>query len=174
MVEPVLQLVHVLAGAVALILGPIALQAPKRIGRHSRIGAAFFAFVCIVSISGGVLSVIHWDERWPFFWIAVGTGASALLGYAAARLRFRHWLVVHVGAQGSAYTAMVTAFIVANWDEMTGIEGTDEPLAFLVPMAIGSVAFGWLMWEVHRGRRPRRAPRVAEASAEPPGFRRPS
>jgi hypothetical protein len=169
MVEPVLQLVHVLAGAVALILGPIALQAPKRIGRHSRIGLAFFAAVCIVSISGGVLSLMHWNERWPFFWIAAGTGASALLGYGAARLRFRHWLVVHVGAQGSAYTAMVTAFIVANWDEMTGVEGTGEPLAFLVPMAIGSLAVGWLMWEVRRGRRPRRA-----ATADQPGLRRPS
>lgn len=52
---------------------------------------------------------------------------------------------------------MVTAFIVANWDDMTGVEGTEVPLVFLVPMAGGTIGFAWLAWEVHRGRRPRSA-----------------
>ncbi len=162
-IEAFLQSAHVGGGAAALFLGPVALSAPKRIGWHSRVGEAFFAVVTITSVSGGALAVMHWETRAFFQIIAAGTFASAFAAYMAAKKRWRNWLLVHVAGQGSAYTAMVTAFIVAMWADVTGTEGTDEPLVFLVPMFIGCVAFGWLLREVYRGRRPRRP------IAEPPG-----
>lgn len=153
--ENTLQLIHVIAGGAALLTGPIAMWAPKRIGTHSRLGESFFVLVTAVCISGGSLAVMHWESRALFFFIAVGTYAFALLGYVAAKRRWRRWLLAHVIGQGSAYTAMVTAFIVANWDELTGTLGTEEPLVFLVPMFIGTVAVIWIAHEVHVGRRPK-------------------
>lgn len=150
-----LRLLHIVAGASALLIGPIAMWAPKRIGAHSRMGEIFFVAVIAVCISGGWLGVIHWDSRAPFVFIALGTFAFALLGYVAAKSRWRRWMVAHVVGQGSAYTAVVTAFIVTNWDELTGTPGTASPAVFLVPMAIGTVAVGWLAYQVHVGNRPR-------------------
>ena len=156
-IETVFQVAHVTGGAAALLLGPIALWVPKRIGLHSRAGEAFFVAVTVVCTSGAALAVMHWESRWMFFFIAVGTYASALLAYVASKRRWRNWLILHVAGQGSAYTAMVTAFIVANWDEVTGTQGTEVPLVFLIPMAVGSAAVGWLIREVYRGRRPKGA-----------------
>lgn len=153
-VADALRWVHVVAGGAALLLGPVSLWAPKRAGLHTRIGEVFFVLVLAVSLSGGALALMFWESRALFFFIAVGTLASAVLGYAAGKRRGQGWLIAHVAGQGSAYTAMVTAFIVSIWDDLTGIEGTDSPLVFLVPMSVGTIAFGWLMREVRSGRRP--------------------
>ena len=165
LVAPGLYLLHVVGGGLALLLGPIAMHAEKRIGVHSRVGLLFFIVVLAVSASGGTLAVVHWQDRWPFLFIAIGTVAFALLGYAASKRRWRHWLVAHVIGQGSAYTAMVTAFVVSNWDSLTGAPGEETALAFLAPMLVGTLAVGWLAWEVHRGRRPRRSARRRESDA---------
>ena len=157
--DSVLGLIHVVAGGIALVVGPIAMWAPKRAGLHSRLGEAFFLVVSGVCASGGVLAVMHWESRWMFLFIAIGTCAFALLGYVAGKRRWRNWLLAHVTGQGSAYTAMVTAFIVANWDEVSGTQGTEVPLVFLLPMFVGSVAVVWLVHEVHMGRRPKLLPR---------------
>lgn len=165
-IDSVLRWIHVGAGALALVVGPLAMWAPKCIGLHSRLGEAFFVMVTAVSLSGGVLAVVHWETRWMFLLIAVGTYAFALLGYVAAKRRWRKWLLAHVIGQGSAYTAMVTAFITANWDDLTGVQGTDAPAVFLVPMFVGSVAVVWLVREVHAGRRPKPLRPAAVAGAD--------
>ena len=153
-IEALLKIAHVVGGVAALLLGPVSMWAQKRIGLHSRAGEWFFAAVAVVSISGGALALMDWRNHWIFLFIALSTFACALLGYLASKMRWRNWLIAHVAGQGSAYTAMVTAFIVANWDNFTGRLGTEVPLVFLVPMSIGTVAVVWIMWEVHRGRRP--------------------
>ena len=153
--DSLLRLIHVAAGGIALVVGPIAMWAPKRAGLHSRLGEVFFVVVSAVCVSGGVLAVTHWDTRWMFLFISIGTYAFALLGYTAGKRRWRNWLLAHVIGQGSAYTAMVTAFIVANWDDVTGTQGTDVPLVYLIPMFVGSVAVVWLVHEVRMGRRPK-------------------
>lgn len=161
--DDTLRLTHVVAGTAALIVGPMAMWAPKRIGVHSRLGEVFFVAVTAVCVSGGALGVIYWESRSLFFFIALGTFAFALLGYVAAKVRWRRWLIAHTAGQGSAYTAMVTAFIVANWDEVTGTPGTEVPGVFLVPMAVGTIAVCWLVYEVHAGNRPKLPPKPGEA-----------
>lgn len=156
--DEILRWVHVVAGAAALLIGPFTMWAPKRIGVHSRLGEAFFVAVSVVAVSGGLLGALDWEARALFVFIAFGTFAFALLGYVAAKVRWHRWLLAHVAGQGSAYTAMVTAFIVANWDELTGIPGTEVPTVFLVPMATGTIAVSWLVYQVHVGNRPRKVP----------------
>lgn len=154
-VETSLRVIHIAAGACALLIGPVAMWAPKRIGIHSRMGTIFFVAVTAVCVSGAGLGALHWDSRAPFVFIAIGTFACAVLGFAAAKVRWRHWLLAHVVGQGSAYTAMVTAFIVANWDKLTGTPGTAVPGVFLVPMGIGTIGVTWLAYQVYLGNRPK-------------------
>jgi peptidoglycan/LPS O-acetylase OafA/YrhL len=149
-----LSLVHVFAGAIGLALGPIVMSATKRRGPHTRMGLFYFAIVTTVCASAAVLAVLHWSTRWWFLPIAIGTFASAAIAYWAARRRPRHWVLMHVGGQLSSYTGMATAFVVNNWERLTGVPGL-TPVAFLLPMSIGTLATAWLLREVHLGRRPR-------------------
>jgi hypothetical protein len=150
-----LSVVHVLAGAVGLLIGPVVMWVPKRRGAHTVIGTVYFAIVAIVCGSAAILAVLAWTTRWWFLPIAIGTFACAVIAYWAARRRPRAWLVVHVGGQIGSYTGMATAFVVNNWERLTGVPGVSSPLAFLIPMALGTVGGLWLMWQVHLGRRPR-------------------
>lgn len=160
-----LSLMHVLAGTVGLVLGPFVMWTPKRRGLHTRAGTLYFAIVTIVCVSAAVLAVMSWSTRWWFLLIAIGTFACAAIAYWAARRRWRGWLLVHVAGQGSSYTGMMTAFVVNNWERLTGVPGVRSPLAFLVPMLIGTIAVSWLVWQVHVGRRPQRSSVVPQSEA---------
>jgi uncharacterized membrane protein len=151
-------LLHVLAGATGLLVGPIVLWAPKRRGIHTALGTVYLAIVATVCISAAILAVLRWSTRWWFLPIAIGTFACAAIAYWAARRRPRGWLIVHVGAQIGSYTGMTTAFVVNNWEGLTGVRGVTSPLAFLIPMSLGTAVGVWLMWQVHAGRRPRPLP----------------
>lgn len=149
-----LSLVHVLAGATGLALGPVVMAVTKRRGPHTSLGLVYLAVVTIVCVSAGILAVLHWSTRWWFLLIAIGTFASAAVAYRAARRRPRHWLLIHVWGQLSSYTGLLTAFVVNNWERMTGVPGL-TPLAFFLPMSVCTLASVWLLREVHLGRRPR-------------------
>jgi hypothetical protein len=151
----ILSLLHVLAGAAGLLIGPIAMWLPKRRGSHTVFGTLYFAIVAIVCMSAAILAVLAWSTRWWFLPIAIGTFACAAIAYWAARRRPRNWLVIHVGGQVSSYTGMATAFVVNNWERMMGVPGVTSPVAFLIPMTLGTVWSIWLMRQVHLGRRPR-------------------
>jgi hypothetical protein len=75
---------HVLAGAVGLFVGPIAMWAPKRRGFHTQVGLVYFGIVSTVCGSAAVLAILHWQTRWWFLLIAIGTFASAALAFWAA------------------------------------------------------------------------------------------
>jgi hypothetical protein len=71
---------------------------------------------------------------------------------------------LHVAGQLSSYTGMVTALVVNNWHRVTGVQGVRSPLAFLIPMALGTLAVAWLLREVRLGRRPVSPPVMPEAT----------
>jgi hypothetical protein len=150
----VMAAIHVLAGAAGLLLGPVSMWVPKRRGAHTTIGGVYFAVLSVVCATAAVLSVQHWETRWWFLPIALGTFACGAAAYWAARRRPRGWLLIHVVGQVSSYTGMATAFVVNNWESVTGAPGIDSPVAFFGPMFIGTVAALWLVREVLAGRRP--------------------
>lgn len=156
--------IHVAAGAIGLVLGPVAMWAPKRRGLHFQVGRLYFAILTTVCASAAALAIMNWQTRWWFFLIAIGTFASGALAYWAARRRPRHWLPLHVAGQLSSYTGMVTAFVVNNWYRVTGEHGVRSPLAFFIPMALGTLAVVWMLREVRLGRRPIGAPPSQQAT----------
>lgn len=94
---------HIALGAVALVLGPVAMWAAKRRGLHTRTGEAYHWVVLGVCLTAIAVAVTDWARLWWFVPVALASYAFARLGYAAAKVRWRGWLVAHLSGQGGSY-----------------------------------------------------------------------
>lgn len=142
---------HIALGTTALIAGPVAMGARKGPGLHVRVGEAYHWVVLGVCVSAGTLAVLDWGRLWWFLPIAVGSYAFALLGYLAAKRRWRGWLRFHIAGQGGSYIALVTALLVVNAGSSAGAA---PAWAWLLPTVVGTLLLAWLQREVSLGRRP--------------------
>jgi hypothetical protein len=148
-------MVHIALGTAGLVLGVVAMTARKLVGVHTRAGEAYHWVMLGVCMSAGTLAILDWQRIWWFLPIAVGSYAFALLGYVAAKRRWRGWLRAHLAGQGGSYIAMLTAVLVVNWETLTGTRGTASPWAWALPTLVGSPIIAWLSREVALGRRPK-------------------
>lgn len=153
--------IHVSAGVAGLVLGPIAMQAGKRRGRHTRAGEAYHWVFLVLFVSAVVLAALNWDRSGFLAFVAAGSYAFALLGYVSAKRRRPGWLLNHITGQGGSYIAMTTALLVVNWENLSGTPGRDSPLPWVLPTLIGSPLLIWLAREIAAGRRPKRRRAVA-------------
>ena len=138
-----LLLAHVLLGFAVIALGPLAMLARKGPGLHPRIGEAYHAVILGVCLTAAGLAVLDWARLWGFLPIALASYAFALVGYAAAKLRFRGWLQVHVIGQGGSYIAMVTALLVVNWQAIFGEPGLSSVWPWVIPTLLGTPLIAW-------------------------------
>jgi len=124
LIDTLLVLVHVPAGAVAAASGAAAMLAGKGGRLHRRGGRIYLAAIAVVCLSGAGLAI----TRWPHFphLLALGVIAAGLAagGYTARR---RTSPVVHLLAMGMSYVALLTAFYVDN--------GPKLPLWSLLPQS---------------------------------------
>lgn len=139
---------HIAAGALGLVLGPIAMLAAKRPGTHTRTGEAYHWVMLATCVSAALLSVLDWARIWWFLLIAVGSYAFALAGYVAAKRRWTGWLRTHIAGQGGA-------ILVVNWSLLTGTRGVTSPWAWALPTLIGSPLIAWVSYQVRLGKRPK-------------------
>src|SRR6185369_202401 len=130
---------HILLGTVALFLGPLAMFARKRPGRHTRAGEAYHWTVLAVCLSALGMSVLDWRRIWWFAPIAIFSYAFAFYGYLAAKRRWDGWLIAHIIGQGGSYIAMTTALLVVHWYQAYGDAGLTSPWPWLLPTIVGSV-----------------------------------
>lgn len=147
---------HIAAGAIGLVLGPVAMRAGKRPGTHTRAGELYHWNMLVVCLSAGALALMHWAEAGFLLYIAIFSYAFALVGYVAARTRPAHWLLFHISGMGGSYIALVTAFLIVQ-------AGTDASLiVWLIPTIIGTPIISWVNYQVAVGKRPKgRAPVAA-------------
>ena len=148
-------LAHIALGTAGLILGPVAMTARKLRGLHTKAGEAYHWVLLGVCVSASTLAIADWRRIWWFLPVAVGSYAFALLGYVAAKRRWRGWLRAHLTGQGGSYIAMATALLVVNWETLTGTRGVVSPWAWTVPTVVGSPIIAWVTREVALGRRPK-------------------
>ena len=150
--------IHIAAGTTGLILGPLAMRAPKRRGPHTRLGETYHWVMLALCLSAAGLAALDWHRIGWFLPIATFSYANALVGYLAAKRRGRRWLRAHIGGMGGSYIALVTALLVVNI-------GQRLPIVWFVPTVIGSPVIAWVISEVDRGRRPRRTAKPSRVSA---------
>jgi uncharacterized membrane protein len=148
-------LFHIAAGTIGLVLGPIAMAARKGSRLHARAGELYHWVILAVCVSAAGLAWLDWTRLWWFLPIAVGSYVFALVGYVAAKRRWRGWLAAHISGQGGSYIAMLTAVLVVNWAMLTGTSGRSSPWAWILPTLIGSPIIAWVNIQVGRGRRPK-------------------
>ena len=147
---------HIVLGATALILGPVAMTARKVPGLHTKVGELYHWVVLGVCLSASTLAILNWNRIWWFLPIAVGSYAFAFLGYAAAKRRWKGWLRSHLTGQGGSYIAMCTAILVVNWETLTGTRGVVSAWAWVLPTVVGTPIISWVSREIVLGRRPKR------------------
>ncbi len=145
---------HIALGTAGLILGPVAMTARKLPGLHTKSGEAYHWVMLGICLSAGMLAVLDWDRLWWFLPIAVGSYAFALLGYVAAKRRWKGWLRAHLAGQGGSYIAILTAVLVVNWETLTGAREV-SPWAWALPTIVGTPIIAWVSREVALGRRPK-------------------
>jgi hypothetical protein len=143
---------HIAVGTVGLVLGPIAMTARKRPGLHTRAGEAYHWVMLTVCVTAAALAALDWQRIWWFLPIAAGSYAFALVGYVAAKQRWKGWLGAHVTGQGGSYIAMTTALLVVNWQALTGTRGIESPWAWVLPTAVGTPLIAWVNYRIARGR----------------------
>jgi uncharacterized membrane protein len=148
---------HIASGTTALVLGPIAMFAPKRRGLHTRIGDAYHWVFVAVAASALVLAALDLSRLWWLGLIGLFSYSFALLGYLAAKRRWRGWLGAHISGQGGSYIALVTALLVVN-------VGADDLIVWFIPTIVGSPLIAWVRYQVATGRRPKA---IAGAPAVP-------
>ncbi|MDQ2729319.1 MAG: hypothetical protein M3Y91_15995 [Actinomycetota bacterium] len=121
--------IHILCGTAGLALGPVAMAAPKRHGRHTTAGIGYQAAtagLCVTAIGLVTLK----PSLWWLGLIALGTEAAAAGGWVIQRRRPPGWLPWHVSLMCGSYVSFVTAFLVVN---TSGI-----PAAWIAPTVIGT------------------------------------
>lgn len=121
--------VHIATGALALVLGPLALYAARRQRRGIGLAPAYHWAVLAVGVSAVLLAALDWSRLWWFVPIAAASYGLALTGYLARERAGSRWARLHVHGQGGSYIALVTAVLVVS---------VGSPLAWAVPTLIGS------------------------------------
>jgi hypothetical protein len=144
--------VHICAGVGGLLVGPIAMRAPKRRGLHTRAGLAYQVAVAVLAATALGLVVLAPGRLWGLGVIAVATEAAALAGLAVERRRAPGWLSWHIGLMCGSYISFVTAALVVNWA---------SPLAWILPTIVGTPLIAAAT--AHAGRHPVPTARPSEA-----------
>ncbi len=130
MTHTILMAVHVAAGVVGLLLGPLAVTAAIGGGRRNAATGAYQAAVAVITTTALGFVVLDWRAWWPFVILAGGTEAAVVAGWWAARHRPPGWLGRHVRLVCGSYVSLVTALAVVSWG---------SPLAWVLPPVVGAV-----------------------------------
>jgi uncharacterized membrane protein len=141
--------VHIAAGATGLVLGPVAMWAGKRRGTHTRVGEVYHWVMLTVCLSAAALALLDWADAGFLLYIAIFSYAFALVGYVAAKVRWRGWIRAHISGQGGSYIALVTAFLIVQ------LGGNQPLIVWLIPTIIGTPIIAWVNYQVAIGKRPK-------------------
>jgi hypothetical protein len=122
--------VHIVAGSLGLLLGPMLLAVARRAVWHARVGLAYQISVAVVCVTAIGLVVLR-PEFWFLAPLAVLTEAAALVGWIIGRRRRLGWPSWYIRLIAGSYVALVTAIIAAS---------VFSPVLWLLPTLVGAPA----------------------------------
>ena len=149
-------IIHIGSGFIAIALGLIVMRSRKHYGIHTKGGVLYHWLMFAVCLTAVLLCVVAWPRIWWLLPVAIGSYALALLGYLSARSRWQNWLPLHVSCQGGSFIALITAFLIVNWEFLTGEVGLYSVWAWIIPTLVGTPIIMWVQREIALGRRPHR------------------
>jgi len=130
MMHTVILAMHVAAGVLGALFGPLAIAWLAR-GRTGWLASAYHLSVGLVCLSAIGLAALDPARLWWFVLIAAGSYAFSARGMAAIRSGRPGWSARAVRGFGGAYIALWTAIAVVS------LPG--QPLAWAVPTVVGTV-----------------------------------
>ena len=110
----------------------------KKKGKHTLSGEIYHWSYVLVFITSVVMSIIHWEESASLFYIGVFSYALALIGYLAAKIRWKNWVGFHIRGMLGSYIGIVTATIVVNVPRIPILNELPPILFWLLPTIIGT------------------------------------
>lgn len=129
---------HIVSGTVCLIVGLLAAASRKRRGKHTRFGEIYHGSYVVVFITAVGTSVMHWQESAYLFYIALFSYGLALFGYVAGKMRWPHWLQMHIGGMLGSYIGIITAVLVVNVSELPLFQEWPGLVFWFLPTVIGT------------------------------------
>lgn len=129
---------HIITGIICLICGVIAMSSRKKRGVHTLFGELYHASFVIVFLTSVIMSIMHWQESAYLFYVGVFSYGLALIGYLARKLRWKNWLISHIGGMLGSYIGIVTATIVVNVPNIPYINELPSLVFWILPTLIGT------------------------------------
>jgi len=130
--------IHIVTGVICLITGLLAGFSKKRRGKHTFYGEIYHGSYVLVFITAVVMSILRWSESAYLFYIAIFSYSLALLGYIAAKKRWKNWLGSHIGGMLGSYIGIATATLVVNAKNIPIINNLPILLVWFLPTIIGT------------------------------------
>jgi hypothetical protein len=139
---------HIAAGVLGLLLGPLAMWRDTQgltAGRGPAGGAsaAYPWAVLAVSLTAVALVIGYRSDLWWLVPVAAASYALAALGRYAAAHRFRGWSHAFVHGQGGSYIALVTALVVVALTVDGPLQGPAVLIPWLLPTVVGTLLIEW-------------------------------
>ncbi len=135
MVHTVVLTIHIIAGGLGMLLGPVAIWSIWRRRAQTPSGEAYHAMVALVCLSAVGLAVLDWSALWWFVLVSAASYAFAFRAYRAIRRGQPGWLSPAVRGLGGSYIALTTAILVVS---VPGLWVT-----WLLPTALGAPLVEW-------------------------------
>lgn len=133
--------VHVAAGVLGVVLGPLVVWRASR-GRTDRLATGYHGSVAVVCVSALGLAALDIASLWWLVPISLGTYAFLLRGVLAGRGRRPGWATSAIRGYGGAYIALWTAIVV--------VSAGSSVLTWLVPALVGTPVVELLAARVNR------------------------
>src|SRR6266516_4469550 len=140
--------IHIAAGTLGLLVGPVAMwQGTRRLAGGLSLDTVaervYHWTVLAVCLSAAVLVIWFRPELWWLVPVAAGSYSLVLLGRFAAARRFRGWTHAYVHGLGGSYIALVTALAVVALTVDGPVSGAAQAIPWALPAVIGTPLLEW-------------------------------
>ncbi|WP_020392027.1 hypothetical protein [Kribbella catacumbae] len=125
-------LLHVAAGAVGMLVGPLAIVLTLRARRLTWAGEVFHWAVAAVCLTALVMVPYDWGRLWVFWPISIASYLFVYLGQRAAEAPGGLWYRGVLRGYGGGWIALWTAILV--------VSVTEHPWTWAIPIVVGSAA----------------------------------
>ena len=129
-------ILHVAAGALALVTGPFAIVVTLRRKRLNWVGEVYHWLVALVCLSALVMVPYDWAGLWMFWPISLASYLFVYLGQRSAEAPGGLWYRGVLRGCGGGWIALWTAILV--------VSVADHPWTWAVPIVVGTALIEWL------------------------------
>jgi hypothetical protein len=137
--------VHIPLGIAFVATGACAMLSRKGRGRHSNFGTIYFWCLLALFVSATFLSVVRWSENYHLFILGAAAFGCAWFGRSALRLRWPHWVRLHITGMSQSYVIMLIAFYVDNGKQLPVWKDLPHFVYWLLPLMLATPLVVWAL-----------------------------